>query len=57
MVQVFLGLDFHTVSEGYPDVILTVSRDEIDKTLELDGVKLFHEILLLPERIKELPDR
>ena len=51
------GLDFHSVPEGDPDVVLAVDRDEIDKALELCRVEFRHQVSLLPQGVKELPDR
>jgi hypothetical protein len=53
---VWSGFDFHSVPEGDPDVVLAVDRDEIDKALELRRVEFRHQVSLLPQGVKELPD-
>ena len=50
------GFDFHSVLEGYPDVILAINRDEINEALELDGVECCHKVFLFAKRSQKLPD-
>lgn len=50
------GFDFHSVLEGYLDVILAINRDEINEALELDGVECCHKVFLFAKRSQKLPD-